>query len=321
MTLARALASVLSPRGARGALSVLIFHRVRPEPDELFPEEPDHARFDAQLSWLGSMFNVLPLDAAVQRLESGSLPARAAAITFDDGYADNEAIALPVLRKHGMKATFFIASAFLDGGRMWNDTVIEAVRRCRASAIDLLDLNLGHHVLESAQARRRAIHSLLASLKYRTLQERHHLATQVAERCQASLPDDLMLTGAQVKALRAAGMSIGGHTRTHPILSNIPDEVAMQEIAGGKADLESLLGESITLFAYPNGTPGRDYGVRHAVMAKEAGYVAAVSTSSGVARSGTDVFQLPRFTPWDRSAVRYGLRLVGNLRHSAAITT
>ena len=57
------------------------------------------------------------------------LPSRSVAVTFDDGYADNARIALPILREERVPATFFIATAYLDGGRMWNDTVIEAVRR------------------------------------------------------------------------------------------------------------------------------------------------------------------------------------------------
>lgn len=81
----RPLFQLLSPSGARARLSVLIFHRVLPQPDPLFPDEIDAARFDAILGWLRSWFNVLPLDEAAQRLKDGSLPARAAALSFDDG--------------------------------------------------------------------------------------------------------------------------------------------------------------------------------------------------------------------------------------------
>jgi hypothetical protein len=54
-------------------------------------------------------------------------------------------------------------------------------------------------------------------------------------------------------------------------------------------------------------------------MVRQTGYMAAVSTSAGVARCGADVLQLPRFTPWDRTSMRYSLRLVGNLRSRAAM--
>ena len=134
----------LSPAGARAPLSVLIFHRVLREPDPLFSSEVCARRFDALLGWVKLWFNVLPLDEAAQRLAQGTLPARAACLTFDDGYADNHDVALPLLRQHGLPCSFFIATGFLNGGRMWNDTLIEAVRCCRLASLDLRGLRDAH---------------------------------------------------------------------------------------------------------------------------------------------------------------------------------
>ena len=100
----------LSPSGAQARLSILIFHRVLPRVDPLFPDEMDVERFDRVCQWLKGWFNVLPLDVAVRQLKSGTLLSRALAITFDDGYADNHDIAMQVLKKHGLTATFFIAT-------------------------------------------------------------------------------------------------------------------------------------------------------------------------------------------------------------------
>lgn len=113
-------------------LSILIYHRVLARPDPLFPGEVDRALFERQLRLLKRFYTVLPLSVAVQRLRDGSLPPRAACITFDDGYADNAEHALPLLRQYGLHATFFIATGYLNGGQMWNDRVIDAVRRRRA---------------------------------------------------------------------------------------------------------------------------------------------------------------------------------------------
>ena len=133
----RTCLGALSPAGDEAQLSILIFHRVLPKVDPLFPLELTSARFDAVCRWLRRWFNVIPLDEAVQALSRRELPARALAITFDDGYADNHEVALPILLKHGLPATFFIATGFLDGGRMWNDTVIESLRHCKAARLDL----------------------------------------------------------------------------------------------------------------------------------------------------------------------------------------
>ena len=101
-------------RGVGARLSVLIFHRVLPESDPIFPDEMYAHCFEAMCGWLKAWFNVLPLDAAVASLKAGKLPARSACITFDDGYVDNHDVALPILLRHGLPATFFIATGFLD---------------------------------------------------------------------------------------------------------------------------------------------------------------------------------------------------------------
>ena len=70
------------------------------------------------------------------------------------------------------------------------------------------------------------------------------------------------------------------------------------------------------LFAYPNGKPQRDYYAEHAALARERGFDAAVSAAWGAARAGDDLYQIPRFTPWDQADWRFGLRMARNLmRH------
>ena len=217
----RGLFSIKSPAGDAARLSVFIFHRVLPEPDPLFPNAVDVRRFDQIVGWLCGWFNILPLDSAILHLKARTLPARAAAITFDDGYEDNHSLALPVLRRHGVSATFFIATGFLDGGRMWNDSVIESVRRCRTHRLDLGHLELGSHALDSLVARRSAIASIIGQIKYRALEQRHQISCAIADAAEVDLPDDLMMTSSQVRAMHQAGMQIGAHTVVHPILARV----------------------------------------------------------------------------------------------------
>ena len=304
----------LSPAGPAARLSVLIFHRVLPEPDPLFPDEMDARRFDAMCGWLASWFNILPLDEAVIRMKNGELPSRAACITFDDGYADNLCVATPILRRHGLSATFFIATGFLDGGRMWNDTLIETVRACAQPALDARSLGLGRHELGTANNRKAAIASLIGQAKYLPWKDRIEVTELVARLSNAKLPDNLMMTSAQVKQMRQSGMQIGAHTQSHPILARLTLEEATQQIQVSRAFLQQLLGERIGLFAYPNGKPGEDYSAQSVAVVRSLGFDGAVSTAWGTTKLGDDPYQIRRFTPWDRSKLRFGARLVANLR-------
>lgn len=311
----KVLIRAFSPGGKQG-LSILIYHRVLPQKDPLFPEEIDRADFDRQLRILKSMFTVIPLIDAVRHAKAGTLPANAACITFDDGYADNAEVALPVLRDHGLSATFFVATGFLNGGRMWNDTVIEVVRRCAGPVLDANTIGLGSHPVGSIEQRQQAIASLIGQLKYLPLEERARQVGRLVELASVAVPDDLMMTSEQVRELSNAGMDIGGHTVNHPILAKLSPAQARAEIEQGKLELEAITGAPVTLFAYPNGKPGADYAAEHVAMIKELGFEAAVSTSRGASRNNIDLFQLPRFSPWDRTPLRFALRMTRNLTMS-----
>lgn len=271
-------------------LSILIYHRVLPHTDPLLPGLPDVRRFDRQMALLKRCFHVLPLSVAVERLQEQRLPPRAAAITFDDGYADNATLALPILQKHGLNATFFVASAYVDGGQMWNDDVIANARSNGLSP--------------------QALDRLLMQLKYLPFEERLRAARTLAP----PRSEELMMTTAQVRQLAAAGMEIGAHTHRHPILSTMPDAEALADISEGKAALEDIIQAPVRMFAYPNGKPGVDYQQRHVDMVRQLGFEAAFSTVAGVAYEGSDLFQLPRFTPWEADSLRFLLRLLGQRR-------
>lgn len=263
---------------------------------------------------LARQFRVLPLREAVDRLQSGTLPAASACITFDDGYADNAEVALPILKTLGLPATFFVASGYLDGGAMFNDRVIEAVRTTSLSRLDLSGLSLGHHAVSTFPEKRAAIRLILEQVKYKSLEERHALCQYVEQTSRTGIPSQLMMTSNQVRQLHQNGMTIGGHTLHHPILASLRNaSEALEEIRLNKEHLEQIIGAPVDLFAYPNGVPDQDYREEHAAMVRSLGYRAAVTTAKGVATTSSDLFQLPRFTPWEPSIPRYSLRLVQNL--------
>ena len=297
-------------------LSILIFHRVHAEPDPLFPREPDAARFRQLMRFLARSFRFISMAEAVQALDSGNLPSRALVVTFDDGYADNLEVASPILCELGIPACFFVASGFMDGGMMWNDRVIEAIRSAPGSVADIgraigETIGDGHGVTHAADRTGLCIASL-STIKHLDHQQRGQLVESIESSLGSSPRGKLMMTPVQLRSLRAQGMAIGAHTVSHPILASLDEGTARREIEDGKAQLEQVLGERLAYFAYPNGKPGTDYHARDVALVRAAGFDAAVSTAWGVSAPGQDIFQLPRFTPWDRRPWTFGCRLVAN---------
>ena len=296
----------------RGKLTILLYHRVHERQDPLFPSIVDARRFDEQLRWLKGSLRVLPLAEAIEMLRADRLPEAAACVTFDDGYADNAQVALPILLHNRVPATFFVASGFLRGGNMWNDVIIEAIRRAPGPIADLHGLGLGTHRAASTLERRAAIDALIDKLKYREPAERRAIVDRIPDALRVDPAPRLMMTPDEVRSLHRAGMTIGAHTVTHPILTRLDDGDARAEMLSGRAELEAIVAAKVTLFAYPNGRPGSDYDARHVAMARELGFTAALSTRRAAADRLSDFYQLPRFTPWGRTFPRFAAGFARN---------
>jgi peptidoglycan/xylan/chitin deacetylase (PgdA/CDA1 family) len=258
-------------------------------------------------------FNVLKLGDALDRLTAGTLPPRALSITFDDGYADNCLVAAPILKSLGLPATIFVATGFLDGGIMFNDVVRVSIEQTRDSHLDLADIGLdGLLSLETQAERIATFNKLLGLLKYLPQSERLDKSLVLAESVGARLPDDLMMTSQQLLATANQGIDIGAHTVSHPILKNLSDSDAREEITQSRVDLQARLDREVKLFAYPNGKPGIDFTSRDVRLVEEAGFGGAVTTRAGYSAMSTHPFELRRFTPWDRSRWRFMARLLKN---------
>lgn len=308
--------ALLSPGGAGGCLTVLTYHRVLSRIDVLQPpDQIDAACFEGHMNAVRNWFNVLPLPEALDMLRQGKLPRRALSITFDDGYEDNHSVALPILRRHGLPATLFICTGFLGNGLMFNDIVTEAIRRIQSPSLDLSWLGLGSRPVGNMQEKQGLVRELIQHIKYSRKDLREQTCDQLWHQCagQDARPR-LMMLPEQVKELARGGMTIGGHTHTHPILTKITLDEARQDILTNRMALRDITGETPQLFAYPNGRPLTDYLREHRDLVKEAGYRAAFCTARGVATRETDMFQLPRFAPWQASPMRLSVQLLKNAR-------
>ncbi len=135
-TLLKSCGTLLSPRGSRAALSVLIYHRVLEAPDPLV-QDAVAAGFDQQMRVLKEHFNVLPLADALAALREAACQHAPRPSPSMMAMPTTCWWPRPSCARHGLPATFFIATGYLNGGRMFNDSVIETIRRMRGQELDI----------------------------------------------------------------------------------------------------------------------------------------------------------------------------------------
>jgi peptidoglycan/xylan/chitin deacetylase (PgdA/CDA1 family) len=290
-------------------LIVLTYHRVLAEKDPLFPDVTTGSDFDMQARVLCRFFRTFTLSEAFRRLSEGSLPRRSVAITFDDGYLDNLEVAFPLLERYRLPATFFVATGFLSGENMWNDRIIEAVRRFPGDALDLQSSGIQKLDTSNAANRRRAIDTLIAKLKYVEEPQRSELVDCVVSAAGGQHSANLMMSEKDLQVLAGAGMEIGAHTKSHPILARARDDIAREEIAGSRKFLQNLLDDDINFFAYPNGRPERDFHDKHCNMVRDAGFSGAVTTHPDRVDANTDRYRIPRMSTRDTNPAKFAMRL------------
>ena len=285
-------------RAARPWNGVLIwnYHRIGDAAGSLFDPHLFSATaegFDRQVTFLKQNFDVIGLNDLDQALAQPR--GQFVMLTFDDGYRDNFELAYPILKSHGVPATFFIATGFLDRPHMpvWD----ELAWMLRTTSVKSLAANewLPTSVCLADQPFRR----LLAVYK--------SLGTELTEmyldfladalgtgRCPESLACDQWMTWDMLREMQAGGMTFGGHTVNHPILSNATADQQDWEVGECRRRLIDELGRPIDAFSYPNGKRG-DFNEFTRAALRSHGYRWAFSYSGGHCHPGhPDHFDLPR---------------------------
>ena len=283
----------------RGVL-VLNYHRIG-DPASSFL---DHGVFSATPEAFEAHVRHLARRTQVIRLED--LPAclargrgRRVAVTFDDGYRDNYEHALPVLRRYGVHATFFLTTGFLDGPALaWWDETAWIMRRATVDQVPPLDHLPEGLDLRGPDARERAIETIAETYKRLPAEQAEALMVRLRDRARApehSGPSPWM-SWDMAREIRDAGMGIGGHTVHHPVLANVDDARLASELGGCAERLRDELGVDMRMFAYPVGRP-ESYDARAVEQLRALGVRIACAFHGGFARPGhADLLQVPRAT-------------------------
>lgn len=273
-------------------LSILTYHRFpKHDGSEPFDDgviDTTAEQFEEQLVCLKKHFTIIGIDELCAFAAGATLPRNSVAVTFDDGYLDNYQQAFPILQRHGCRATFFVATSFISERRVyWWDRAAYVVKH---SARSVLELHYPTYLrIELEPDRGQAIFRLLRFVKeasysldlQRFLDELSRATGVVWTReLELEFAERLLMTWDQLRELRAAGMDVQSHTRTHRILQTLSPAELSLELLGSKQDLERELGEPARAIAYPVGRPlGASSPIRSALL--QAGYEVGFTNGTG----------------------------------------
>ena len=273
---------------------VLLYHRVTQLDHDPygFVVRPD--RFAQHCDVLRRRCDVVPLrDTDGTRVQ--------VAITFDDGYADNSREARDILAAAGLPATFFITAGRLgQRAEVWWDRLERLVMGCDPAS-GYIDVEIDGRRLwadiRSATARARAHFALYWRLRRLRPAHIESILTQLEVQLGIDTVDrdtHRWMNKEELCALSAtAGVDVGAHTLTHPLLATLPVDEQRREIEGSRDQLERLLDTRVTLFSYPFG--GHDaFDPVTTQLVRESGYTLACSGTGGLARQDHYPFLIPR---------------------------
>ena len=261
--------------------------------------------FAEQLRFVRERYTVVTLDDMVDRVHAGRpLPARAVAITFDDGYADNYDHAFRLLREAGLPATFYVTTGALDGGTpLWTAKLRYMVRTTTRTRVDLpAPLPTSASITDEAD-RQTLFTTLIMALKRVPGTQRCELVEALGE-CLGitdfSALDHIMMTWAQLREMSNHGMTIGAHTVSHPNLPNTEVREAEREIVGSRDAIAAALGGPVAHFSYPNGRGASHLNDTVKGLVRRAGFRSAVTSQAGCIQVGADPWSLRRVGVYNR---------------------
>jgi peptidoglycan/xylan/chitin deacetylase (PgdA/CDA1 family) len=280
--------------GPRAA--IVCYHRIGTDGVPVYNGLPAKI-FESQIAFLRTHYRVVSLEKLVCELKEGGSTKPSVAITFDDGYVGTYLEAFPILKRYQVPATVYLTVGSIETGEIaWYDKIFLAFQVAEGDQLTVdfegesLTFSLG-----SRQGRLQSATSLIRRLRNlpnrrrvdfcRGFDQEHPLPSQATR--------ERMLNWRQAIEMLRDGVSFGGHTMTHPVVSTLTPDETLGELAESKTLAEERLGEPVLDFAFPFGDLG-SCG-QHAVdLLPRLGYRSAVSMAEGINTREANPFLLRR---------------------------
>jgi peptidoglycan/xylan/chitin deacetylase (PgdA/CDA1 family) len=275
-----------------GDAVVYAYHRIATPESDPWKLAVSPERFEEQITALREEFHPLSLAELADALAAGRIPRRSVAITFDDGYRDNLEVAKPILERHGVPATVFVATGYTGAGRnfWWDDHDL----LCQAAGRSREELRASWQRLRELPHDER-------------LEKLDALLSEAGQTPTSPLP----MTENDLIALTAGDLvEIGAHTATHPRLPSLSKADQLAEVTASKNFLEELLTRRIDSFAYPHG----EYERATVDCVRQAGFRYACAVGQRAVTARTSRFEIPRVDAQDFSGAELAQDLRRRLR-------
>jgi len=265
------------------------YHRIGdPNVDDFDPNvfSASVEEFESQLQLLKQHFNIISVDELVIMTKSGApLTDRYAVITFDDGYIDNYTNAYPLLKKHNIKAAFYVPIHYIDHPQIpWWDEIAWLVNNTTKTTIKLNSWTQG--VALNIGTKKMAIRRVLEAIKKDSSVSMATKLEELRTVANITMPEQiknkpLFMNWQQLKTMSDEKMHIGSHGCSHNILSYLSEQDQIDEVVNSKERIEQQLNIKVTSLAYP---VGKKYTFNDLTMrvTKDAGYTLAFSYITGV---------------------------------------
>jgi peptidoglycan/xylan/chitin deacetylase (PgdA/CDA1 family) len=311
-----------------GAGAILRLERIRPaqagrfqplQAREITPEFLERI-IQALKRW---KFDIVSMDEVCLRARQPKAGRRFVALTFDGGYRDVVTHGYPVLARHDIPFAVYLPTAFPDGlGEAWWLALQGVI--ARHDRVSLMMDGREQHFGAASVAEKHELYNFIANWMQSLVPV--ELSAAINDLCKrysvdlAAVSRDASMTWEHVAQLAAdPRVTIGSSTVNSPMLSAMPDDLALREIAMGKAVAQAAIGRELQHFAYPFGHPG-SFTSKHVLMAEQAGFASAVSAVSGTIRADgqSNLYALPRLD-WDgrRRSLRAMRVILSGMRFGA----
>jgi peptidoglycan/xylan/chitin deacetylase (PgdA/CDA1 family) len=258
---------------------ILMYHRFVAEPGS---GAVSARSFEKQVAHIAQHYRPMTVSEMIRCcFEGEKLPRHAIAITVDDGYRDFYDIAWPILRRYGVPATFYVTVGFVEGRLwLWPDQLTWILSHAPESATPFVAGKISVWPPSGPDNQRIVFQRLVSHLLNIPDQEKHFFLQSLARHWQVCVPEQapdwaLAASWEQLAEMQSEGLEVGGHTVTHPSLSQVSFEQAREEIMGTRDSLAAHLGNARRSFCYPNGTLS-DFVGSQVQLIREAGFTGAV---------------------------------------------